>query len=195
METNKTQNKAFTLIELLVVVGIIGLLTAVALPNFSNAKIRAQLAATYAQLKTLKTAINSYSLDHDMPPLTACPNTPLCRHQYVGLTTPVAYINGFGGCEDVFAPTITLGGVTFKDLHYWYYGTIVTTSGEPMFYRRDRFALMSWGPDRAAYVWVTLSRMMSRRDGREWIKPYLYSPSNGLVSGGDIIVTDAKIHQ
>ncbi len=190
MENN--DNHSFTLIELLLVVSIIGILTAIAVPNFLDAQIRAKLAYTHAQINTLRTSINAYTLDHRYPPLTTCPQSPFCKDQYIGLTTPVAYLTDFSACRDLFAPDIELGGAYFEDLHYWYYGSILNKKGEPMFYHRDQFALMSWGPDRQAYVWVTLSRFMSRRDGRKWIRPYLYSPTNGLRSHGDIIVTNAK---
>lgn len=55
--------KAFTLIELLIVVAIIGILAAIAVPNFLNAQMRAKIARAQADMKTLSTAIEQLRLD------------------------------------------------------------------------------------------------------------------------------------
>lgn len=62
------KRRAFTLIELLIVVAIIGILAAIAVPNFMNARMRATITKSISDLKSYQTIQHMYLLDQgDIP--------------------------------------------------------------------------------------------------------------------------------
>ena len=61
--------KGFTLIELLIVVAIIGIIAAIAIPNLLNAIDRGKQKRTMADLRSMGTAIEEYSIDNNFYPV------------------------------------------------------------------------------------------------------------------------------
>jgi type IV pilus assembly protein PilA len=62
---NKLRNrKGFTLIELLIVVAIIGILAAIAIPQFSAYREKAYHSSSASDLKNIKTGMEAYSADN-----------------------------------------------------------------------------------------------------------------------------------
>jgi prepilin-type N-terminal cleavage/methylation domain-containing protein len=84
------RKRAFTLIELLIVVAIIGVLAAIAVPNFLQAQMRAKLAQVTSNFKALSTAIMAYKADNNCFPLH---DGPYHYYNCPGVTTPVSYIS------------------------------------------------------------------------------------------------------
>jgi len=63
MKMLKKGQKGFTLIELLIVVAIIGILAAIAIPQFSQYRQKAFNSAAQSDLKTMRLAAEAYYTD------------------------------------------------------------------------------------------------------------------------------------
>lgn len=60
--------KGFTLIELLIVVAIIGILAAIAIPQFASYRIKSYNTAAQSDLKNVKTTLEAYFADNQQYP-------------------------------------------------------------------------------------------------------------------------------
>lgn len=64
----KGNQKGFTLIELLIVVAIIGILAAIAIPQFASYRQKAYNSAAQSDLKNMKTGLEAFMADNQEYP-------------------------------------------------------------------------------------------------------------------------------
>lgn len=176
------KHRAFTLIELLIVVAIIGILAAIAVPNFLNARIRANVARAYSDIRALDNAYGMYQIDNTAYPYFGG-NLWYTTVVYPKLTSPIAYMNSIP-----LDPWPMNENLSWKFYHEDYYpcwniywvrksgdmwgGYEVTKAVEQGSY----MLTISAGPDKIEEIGLTTAT-----GGL-----YPYHTSNGLVSRGDI---------
>ena len=66
MKINTTKKSGFTLVEIMIVVAIIGLLAAIAIPNFVRARTTSQANACINNLRQMDGAVQQYALEQKL---------------------------------------------------------------------------------------------------------------------------------
>ncbi len=180
------KQNSFTLIELLIVVAIIGILAAIAVPNFLNAQNKAKISRVKADQQAYATAMESYQIDHN-----AYPPGDLIYW----LTTPTSYIAGL--FPDPFAPAIParpdgkFGFVHKYDPFYFIttheYGTDAYESLLGDFNAWTGYPNRWYAPPNDRTFDGTV-RYQIRSIGPNKVNEYgsRYDATNGLISNGDL---------
>ncbi len=197
--------RAFTLIELLIVVAIIAILAAIAVPNFLEAQTRAKTAAVLSDMRSVKTALESYQVDYSTyPPIAGNEDNVMnmggmMRMPFLplSLTTPISYMQSIPldpfnplNMEDHDHSFIYISNGNFSDAVLQQYRANVEGKNANAVYA-PRYALYSTGPDKsygamamqmAAGPPPTYGLMYSMSD-----TVLQYDPTNGTLSAGDIV--------
>ncbi|MFB3786029.1 MAG: type IV pilin protein [bacterium] len=191
--------QAFTLIELLIVVAIIGVLAAIAVPNFLNAQVRAEIAKCKGDMKSFTTALEAYRIDHNKYPEPIRPvrwNTSDHTATLTELTTPVSYMTTID-MEDPFVMRKFWTSWEVNQTHpayvYVYYrgfwgktssGGIAGRYGTTPALLPDGVVMHSRGPSGKSGLAVLWP--LEKYYNNVELNDAIYAPSNGLRSQGCI---------
>ena len=185
----KRMRKGFTLIELLIVVAIIGILAAIAIPNFLNAQVRAKVAREKSEIRTLVNCIEEYMVDNNVYPPYGDRASGYNEYGYSlqildprWLTTPIAY------CNASFVDPFRIGkGYVGTDAMYKY------VNWESIRSQVDGWVYDLYGSYRFAGCGPDTYYYNASLDGSGF-GVISYDPTNGTISVGDIIRTQKDVN-
>jgi len=203
--------RAFTLIELLVVIAIIAILALIAIPNFLEAQVRSKVARVQADLRSITTAIELYTVDYNRAPIgikeAARGIEPanwgvtggfIEKRLWTQLTTPVAYLTSFLADPFVLGNKTNMQSGALSPTTLYEYQTYLWSnpnlpspgpqpnSNSRVYLRRSvTWSLMSVGPSR-----MDASAENALSAQTDVGINLMYDPTNGTMSQGLIIRTN-----
>jgi prepilin-type N-terminal cleavage/methylation domain-containing protein len=108
MKIQSTRKAAFTLVEIMIVVAIIGLLAAIAIPNFVRARTTAQMNACINNLRQIDGAIQQWALEQKKDTTAAVAEADVTPYLKNSVTCP--------SCGTTFADSYTVTTVATSPL-------------------------------------------------------------------------------
>lgn len=201
---HRKRKQAFSLTELLITVLIVSVLAAIAVPNFKNAQVKAEVVKTYAKFRTISYSLFHYQIDQGELP----PYNPIPGRSFFVLTSPIIYIADQEIWKDPFsAKVMNQDGFLINNpnpfIEYFPFRGVYLYGfredekkqmlSEPIAadvaskrVNNPEFALFSVGPSSRIGTRTYLQNNLYKL-------PNVYAPSNGIYSLGAIVAIDGKI--
>ena len=115
MKINTSRKAGFTLVEIMIVVAIIGLLAAMAIPNFVKARASSQMNACFNNKRQIDSAIQQWALETKQlatASATSVNVTPYLKGQVMPTCPAGSVAYAIGGTVDTDTITCTAHGAT-----------------------------------------------------------------------------------
>ena len=191
----------FTLIELLIVVAIIGILAAIAVPNFLNAQVRARVARGKADIRTMENVVQMYMLDNNNQRPIDCddPGSGVylgglgCGSETNGAPSDIKGVPEFNFANKFMSfsqlrifttPIAYMSSTQMQDTFGARCAITYNTRYSGQAKQAESYTFSLIGPDKMTGDWGFFFSPGGNPDGLQ------YNPSNGLTSRGDIFVSN-----